>query len=88
MPAITHSTPTTQSRMHPVLTIPELLDLIFGFMDRASNINNACVCRQWSEIALDTLWREVDSLRLLFSLLAPLLDNRSGSLVSLLVGSE
>jgi hypothetical protein len=68
--------------MHPVLSIPELLDLIFSFMDRASNVNNACVCRQWSEIALDNLWREVDNLLLLFSVLAPLQDNQTGYAVS------
>jgi F-box-like len=60
------------SRMHPVLSIPELLDLIFSFMGRTSNTNNACVCKQWSEVALDNVWREVDDLHLLFSVLTPM----------------
>lgn len=58
--------------MYRVLCIPELLDMIFRFLDDASNASNARVCRQWSEIALDTLWRDVDDLYRLFGLLAPL----------------
>ena len=46
--------------------------MIFRFLDDASNASNARVCRQWSEIALDTLWRDVDDLYRLFGLLAPL----------------
>ena len=60
------------SNMHRVLCIPELLDMVFRFLDDASNASNARVCRQWSEIALDTLWRDVDDLYRLFGLLAPL----------------
>ena len=80
MPAATWSVQSQGSfpNIHPVLSIPELLDLTFGFMDRASNINNACVCRRWSEIALDNLWREVDNLFLLFNLLAPLQSGHAG----------
>jgi hypothetical protein len=60
------------SAMHRVLGIPELLDMIFRFLDDASNASNARVCRQWSEIALDTLWKDVNDLYRLFGLLAPL----------------
>ncbi|KAJ7127121.1 hypothetical protein C8R44DRAFT_874200 [Mycena epipterygia] len=55
-----------------VLDIPELLDMIFGFLDDPSNAANASVCKRWSEIALDTLWREVDDLHRLFAILGPL----------------
>ena len=55
-----------------VLCIPELLDLVFGFLDHASNARNARVCKTWSSRALDVLWRGVDDLHHLFSLLAPL----------------
>lgn len=55
-----------------VLEIPELLDMIFGLLDNPSNASNASVCRRWSEIALDTLWREVDDLHRLFGVLGPL----------------
>ncbi|KAF9524767.1 hypothetical protein CPB83DRAFT_773231 [Crepidotus variabilis] len=58
--------------MQKVLLIPELLDLIFGLVDTPSNAVNARVCKAWSSIALDALWREVDDLPRLFSLLAPL----------------
>ncbi|XP_006456157.1 hypothetical protein AGABI2DRAFT_210964 [Agaricus bisporus var. bisporus H97] len=63
------SLPTT---MHRVLAIPELLDTVFKSMDSRSNLNNALVSRAWSEIALDTLWRQVNDLYRLFNLLAPL----------------
>ncbi|KAF5362063.1 hypothetical protein D9756_002838 [Leucocoprinus leucothites] len=58
--------------MHRVLTIPELLDTIFKSLDNNSNLTNALVCRSWSEVALDALWRHVDDLHRLFNLLAPL----------------
>ncbi|GLB38865.1 hypothetical protein LshimejAT787_0600270 [Lyophyllum shimeji] len=46
--------------------------MIFQFLDEASNASNARVCKQWSELALDTLWKEVSDLHRLFSLLSPL----------------
>jgi hypothetical protein len=68
--------------MHRVLAIPELLDTVFKAMDNRSNLNNALVSRAWSEIALDTLWRHVDDLYRLFSLLGPLKESDSGRYVS------
>ncbi|KXN83439.1 hypothetical protein AN958_01453 [Leucoagaricus sp. SymC.cos] len=58
--------------MHRVLRIPELLDTIFRSLENHDNLNNALVCRSWSEVALDALWRHVDDLHRLFGLLAPL----------------
>ena len=60
------------SESHRVLFIPELLDIIFNFLDRDSNIVNARVCKRWSEIALDVVWKEVDDLIYLFRLLKPI----------------
>ncbi|KAG5650157.1 hypothetical protein H0H81_000512 [Sphagnurus paluster] len=54
------------------LVIPELLDMVFQYLDDASNASNARVCKQWSELALDTLWKEVTEPYHLFSLLAPM----------------
>jgi len=68
--------------MHRVLAIPELLDMVFGFMDRASNASNACVCKQWSEVSLSFLWSDVDDLYRLFGLLAPLRATTAGDSVS------
>ena len=62
-----------------VLFFPEILDIIFSFLDPRSNANNARVCRQWSEVALDTLWYEVYGLHKLFALLAPLRKRRNES---------
>ncbi|KAF9000305.1 hypothetical protein BDQ17DRAFT_1245744 [Cyathus striatus] len=54
--------------------------MIFSFLDHRANARNALVCKRWLEPALDTLWRDVDELYGLFSLLAPLkcdIDERS-----------
>ncbi|KIL63073.1 hypothetical protein M378DRAFT_107697 [Amanita muscaria Koide BX008] len=61
--------------MQRVILIPELLDMIFSYLDISDNANNARVCKQWCDVALDTLWREVDDFSRLFSLLAPLCYN-------------
>lgn len=60
------------STIHRVLEIPEIVELILTFLDQKGNINNALVCKRWSEISLDILWREVDDLPRLCSVLAPL----------------
>lgn len=67
--------------MHRILAIPELLDTIFRTMDNSSNLNNALVSRAWSDIALDTLWRQVNDLHRLFNLLAPLRKTSSDKYV-------
>ncbi|KAG1857028.1 hypothetical protein DFJ58DRAFT_727051 [Suillus subalutaceus] len=56
---------------HRVLFIPELLGIIFSFVDEDDHVNNACVCKEWSEITLDIIWREVDDLSRLLALLRP-----------------
>ncbi|KAF9449357.1 hypothetical protein P691DRAFT_667622 [Macrolepiota fuliginosa MF-IS2] len=58
--------------MYCVLANPGLLCKIFQVLDNCCNLNNALVCRAWSKIALDILWRKVDDLYQLFTLLAPL----------------
>ena len=68
--------------MHRVLRIPELLQIIFGILDLPSNRVNARVCKQWSDIALDILWREIDDIYFLFRILAPLTKTVEGSYVS------
>jgi len=60
------------SAAHRVLSIPELLQTIFSFGSRASNVSNALVCRSWREPALDQIWHEVDDIYYLLQLLAPL----------------
>lgn len=61
-----------ESTTQRVLSIPELLHIIFSFGTRASNASNALVCRKWHEVALDYVWMEVDDLYYLLQLLAPL----------------
>ena len=60
-----------RSTAHRVLAIPELLQIIFSFGTRASNVSNALVCQGWREPALDNVWREVDDIYYLLQLLAP-----------------
>jgi hypothetical protein len=60
-----------RSTAHRVLSIPELLQIIFSFGTRASNVSNALVCQGWREPALDNIWREVDDIYYLLQLLAP-----------------
>ncbi|KAF9221170.1 hypothetical protein BS17DRAFT_803698 [Gyrodon lividus] len=67
-----HSKSVLPPHPHRVLFIPELVDIIFNCLDRKTNVTTACVCKQWSEIALDVIWREVDDLIQLFSLLKPI----------------
>ncbi|THU88632.1 hypothetical protein K435DRAFT_781968 [Dendrothele bispora CBS 962.96] len=59
--------------MHATLRIPELLRSIFENSDRKDNIQNALVCKQWSDISLDVVWRDVHmrDLPAFFNLLAP-----------------
>jgi hypothetical protein len=65
------STLCYKSTAHRVLAIPELLQTIFGFGTRASNVSNALVCRGWRDPALDNVWREVDDIYYLLQILAP-----------------
>ncbi|KAF9653762.1 hypothetical protein BDM02DRAFT_3177605 [Thelephora ganbajun] len=63
-----------QSVIQRVGSIPELLDIVFDHLDHASNANNAVVCKVWSEVARDKLWREVCNPTQLLSILAPISD--------------
>ena len=71
------STPSQASAMYQsvlqrVSSMPELLDIIFDHLDPTSNVNNVVVCKGWSEVARDKLWREVHCPRRLLSILAPI----------------
>ncbi|KAL1940967.1 hypothetical protein VTO73DRAFT_7603 [Trametes versicolor] len=52
--------------------IDELLVMIFAYLDDRALSRAACVCKHWSEIALDCLWHEVTDLRRALTVLAPL----------------
>ncbi|KAI0773036.1 hypothetical protein BD413DRAFT_492071 [Trametes elegans] len=55
-----------------VAHIDELLAMIFAHLDDRALSRAACVCRQWSDIALNCLWYEVSDLRRALAVLAPL----------------
>ncbi|KIO31001.1 hypothetical protein M407DRAFT_19883 [Tulasnella calospora MUT 4182] len=42
--------------------VPELLDIIFSFLDKESLRNAACVCRVWHDIAIDRIWQVLPGL--------------------------
>ncbi|KZP14522.1 hypothetical protein FIBSPDRAFT_1048739 [Athelia psychrophila] len=63
--------------MHRILSIPELLDIIFSHLDEPTNASNAVVCKAWSEVALNVLWADVDDLQRLIGLLVPLVVKRN-----------
>ncbi|KAL4250851.1 F-box domain-containing protein [Pleurotus pulmonarius] len=56
------------------LAVDELLRLIFQHCDRHDNFSNALVSKKWSEEALSALWKHLDSMHPLLSLLAPLVE--------------
>lgn len=64
--------PAAHQKTTRPIYIAELLALIFSFLEDKSTGRAACVCRQWSDVALDSLWHTVTDLRPLLSLLAPL----------------
>ncbi|TFK58469.1 hypothetical protein BDN72DRAFT_966336, partial [Pluteus cervinus] len=58
---------------HRVLQIPELLNIIFSYLTDNEHITNALVCKKWSDVALDALWREVQNIQRLVRLLSPII---------------
>lgn len=56
---------------HAALNLPEIVAGILEASDQADRAASARVCREWSTIALDKLWRSLDSLLPLFVLLSP-----------------
>ena len=63
---------TSRATTNRVLEIPEILELVFSFLDREDNFQNLVVCKNWSELALNNLWRHVDDPIRLFSILSPM----------------
>ncbi|EKM50865.1 uncharacterized protein PHACADRAFT_151262 [Phanerochaete carnosa HHB-10118-sp] len=59
--------------------VPELLALVFSHLDNRNLARAARVCRQWADVALDTLWHTVTDLRPLLSLLAPLTGQKKST---------
>ncbi|KAF4598170.1 hypothetical protein EYR38_006566 [Pleurotus pulmonarius] len=67
----------TTSSVQRALAIPELLSSICQLLGPKDILSNACVCKKWSNVALDVLWKEVDDIHNLLSLLAPL-EHKAG----------
>ena len=46
--------------------------MVFAYLEPRHLLAAACVCRHWSDIALDCLWFEVRDLKRVLAVLAPL----------------
>ena len=58
--------------MHHALTLPEILGEIFAYNYSFTTAQCARVSKSWSEVALDQLWRSLNTPLPLFKLLAPM----------------
>jgi hypothetical protein len=67
-----------------VLSTYELLDMIFEEVDPLgrSHPTLAYVCKLWSDVCLDYLWKEVYGLHVLFRLLGDMYELADNTLVS------
>ncbi|KAH8109617.1 hypothetical protein DFH11DRAFT_1730892 [Phellopilus nigrolimitatus] len=66
------------SGLQRVLAVEELLDVIFDFATRDTKARCARVCKSWSNVALDSLWKSMDSVRPALSLLSPMVEEVPG----------
>ncbi|KAG7087893.1 hypothetical protein E1B28_011940 [Marasmius oreades] len=57
--------------MHQALGISELLQNIFQWSDRRTNVSNALVCKLWQNDGLNAVWRVITDLRDLFRFFGP-----------------
>jgi hypothetical protein len=48
--------------MEFALKQPEILQMIFDYADQPSRATAALVCQKWSNIALSSLWKSLDSI--------------------------
>lgn len=51
----------TLSSKDQFFAIPELLSQVFRLLDLPSNARNARVCKAWSGLALDEVWKEANA---------------------------
>ena len=61
-----------------VLAMPELLELVFSHLAKRDLFRNALVCKAFSSVALDLLWRDMGDLPQIFRLLAATASNHLG----------
>ncbi len=59
------------SPVQQVFSVLELLRQILSYSKGRDNVSSACVCKVWSDEALNNIWRDV-GVRELLELLAPL----------------
>ncbi|KAG8920924.1 hypothetical protein FRC01_000526, partial [Tulasnella sp. 417] len=54
------------------MTVPELVDGVLSFATRPTLVSCALVCKRWSQVALDRLWKQLDSIFPLLELVTSL----------------
>jgi hypothetical protein len=59
------------------LAVPEILAIVLLELDRSDHFHCSLVCKAWFAVALDALWREMDSAIDVFSILAPMVYNQA-----------
>ena len=63
--------------MHHALAMADILIRIFSYTHQKDAARSARVCKLWSDVALDRLWRHVVHISHLFELLSPIHTERS-----------
>ncbi|KAG9041454.1 hypothetical protein FS837_012219 [Tulasnella sp. UAMH 9824] len=71
-------TPITPTRASIHTIPPEIMSMIFGMSDKRTCVAACLVCRRWSGVAIDGVWRSLSSLLAPFELLGPLVDTEDG----------
>lgn len=59
----------------------EIVRNIVDFLEDEDKVSSACVCKLWSQHALDSLWRHLESIMPVFLLIGPLERNEDDKLV-------
>jgi hypothetical protein len=63
---------TIMSTVSRALSISEILHIVCSSLNTKSLFYCALLCKAWSPVALDALWREMDSAINVFSVLCPM----------------
>ena len=70
--------------MHQVLLISEIVTHIFYYLtNKADQFTAIRICKAWFDIGIDHLWRDIEDVRFIFRILAPIVKSSYGTWVSL-----
>ncbi|KAG9012729.1 hypothetical protein FRB93_001282 [Tulasnella sp. JGI-2019a] len=70
---------------HPALSVPDILEEIMGRSSNSTRAVAACLSSQWLDVALEKLWKDLDSVLPLLKLISPLSGGgNTGTIISFL----